>query len=174
MKWNVINWLLSCLFIQNSKCPYSLMHHNLPYGGVAWDFAAWNFQLRLEMKAGACVWCKIGRDKPSAPQNMASQLHRSAKDDRVLAQETRLKFLLPLPFRFWTFNIRERLCYLKDGRPTLREAARGSFISGSTRDDGCGKKVERVHLLPRNRKKPSLLYAPQSNISSLFLSHINA
>merc|ERR1740129_117102 len=41
--------------------------------------------------------------------------------------------------QFWTFSNRERQCFLKLDRPTIRvpTADRGRFISGSTRDDGC-------------------------------------
>jgi len=41
--------------------------------------------------------------------------------------------------QFWTFSNRERQCFLKLDRPTIRvpTADRGTFISGSTRDDGC-------------------------------------
>jgi len=40
--------------------------------------------------------------------------------------------------QFWTFNIRERRCFLKSSRPALRQLREeGAFISGSTRDDGC-------------------------------------
>ncbi len=39
--------------------------------------------------------------------------------------------------RFWTYNSREKTCFLKSKRPQLRASA--DFISGSTRDDGCGR-----------------------------------
>ena len=49
-------------------------------------------------------------------------------------------FFLLLSFRFWTFSIRAKRCFLKSERPKLRQPNdRGTFISGSTRDDGCGK-----------------------------------
>jgi len=39
---------------------------------------------------------------------------------------------------FWSYSVRERRCFLKLERPKLRQPNdRGTFISGSTRDDGC-------------------------------------
>lgn len=85
------------------------------------------------------LWCKMGREDIGTSKygfSANAVVHKMMFSNKVCATQTFYAL-----FRYWTFSNNERLCYLKNARPTLRQTERGSFISGSTLDNGCGKNI---------------------------------